>query len=828
MGDATERLLQQLGGGMGGPPKTPVGGQAAGRRDANHPDEADQWSILLVEMVYLLNSCYRDAQYWEGIKAEKDTFRQFAKVLQQLAQFPGQDGKIRIAHRGSGPGMALEKPDYEVACGDLRIDRNAIGQLIKRKGIRFKHLEGRFARAVETFASESIDTLLLVVPEDSADEMDALRAALRILSCFRQAADKGGTISYSRNGRQIAIRPVQDEEGRPDLNLTISAALNDLSPEAMEDIVRKVAAMLKRPEAARLRQRVPNIFQAIFAVRSLSSKLRKPPLQVNGTRRQAADPAAGAPSGGRGGGGAGEGRGDGGGGTAGGTAPKAAGDDPPDERNGGAGVSSTQAAIMGDAGVKAALAHLVKDACKDTPEAVPGVMRSLFGQDYDELEMDGLGERLGSLSRLLGLLEQNPAGEQLAEAVLQRVKTGLDQLPDTVLNDLAVENGVARYWDGTRDQALCQVDERLASAIDQAKDNAAAGISRVRPVSGEEPVYMARDAEALASYFNAPGEEVKHILSHFRGCFDGNGNFQRPAFEKKVPEFARFPRNVIKVLWGFLKEMPARGDRVAFLNSMQLLVREIDQPIQAIRILLSDFTGERSQVLFPDRNAMMLANQFLRTYNKEINVDIELTPEEVLLVKVGLDVKVAGYSAWKVKGEQNRFLEKILAVRKRLMESLDPGFAIAAPMPVRFLLALEREVHMFLALAGGAASASILHSALTVYGNPDSQVFSAEESRPNLSSLLQHLAVLIRGIGRVGDENDLLLLDQLNQRERVFAKMSSDPRHGGLVRRVFGWIEPSKKEIGLHLRKRPSAAQNARQGVSAEAAAGPSGRITPP
>lgn len=467
---------------------------------------------------------------------------------------------------------------------------------------------------------------------------------------------------------------------------------------------------------------------------------------------------------------------------------------------------------MGEAGMKAALAQTLKDAFKDTPEAMPNVMHSLFGRDYDALGMDGLGERLGTLSRLLRMLPQDPAGEQLAQAILQRVQTGLGQLPDTVLNDLAIENGVARYWDGTRDQALCQVEERLAGAIDQVKDQTAAG-RRVRPVAGDEPLYMAREHEALASYFNAPTDEIKQILSLFRGCFDGSGNFQRPAFEKKVLEFACFPRNVFKILWGFLKEVPRRSDRVAFLNSMQLLVREIDQPIQAIRILLSDFVAERGQVLFPDRNAMMLANQFLRTYNKEVNLDIELTPEEVLLVKVGLATQVAGYAAWKVRVDQTRFLEKILAVRKRLMDSLEPSFAVVAPIPVRFLLALEREVHIFLALAGGAASASILHRALTVYGNPESQIFAAQEARTNLSSLLQHLTVLIRGIGRVGEENDLLLLDQVNQRERVFAKMGTDPRHVGLVRRVFGWIEPAKKEIGARLGARPPAVRNPRPPV---------------
>jgi hypothetical protein len=267
-----------------------------------------------------------------------------------------------------------------------------------------------------------------------------------------------------------------------------------------------------------------------------------------------------------------------------------------------------------------------------------------------------------------------------------------------------------------------------------------------------------------------------------------------------VPEFARFPRKILHVLWGFLKETPERTDRVAFLNSIQVLVTEIKQPILGVRVVVSDFLGDRSQVAYSDRNALMLANQFLRTYNKEINVDIELTPEEVLLVKVGLDAKVAGYAAWKIKGEQQRFLEKVVAIRKRLVEAIDPGRMAVQPMPVRFLLALEREVHMFLALAGGATAAAILHSALNVYGNPESQVYLVDETRQNLTPMLQHLAVLIRGIARVGGENDLLLLDQVKQRERLFSGLSPDPRHAGLVRRVMGWVEPGKKEITRRLK----------------------------
>jgi hypothetical protein len=233
------------------------------------------------------------------------------------------------------------------------------------------------------------------------------------------------------------------------------------------------------------------------------------------------------------------------------------------------------------------------------------------------------------------------------------------------------------------------------------------------------------------------------------------------------------------------------------------MVKETRQPLQAVRTLLSDFVGDPAQVAYPDRNAVMLSTQFLRMYNKEINVDIELTPEEILRVRTGLDGKVVNYANWKVNGEPKRFLTKVVSIRKRLNAAFDPALSGMSPMPARFLLALEREVHIFLALVGGSTAASILHSALGVYGTPQSTCYAMEGGRPHLYALVQHLSVLIRGIGRTGTEIDLILLDQLRQREKEFLKMSADPRHVSLVRRVFSWVEPAKKEIEYRLKGGP-------------------------
>ena len=806
MDEIAAKLLQELGSGLNRAETS-----SAPATDASRPEELDRQRILLVEMVYLLNACFRDVQYWEGVRSEKDTFKQFAAVLLQLSQLPGHDGTIRINRRGSSHGKGSEKPDYLIRLGDLSIDTAIVSAVIKRAGIRFKHLEGRVQKASETLASEGIDSVLLRLPEDSPESLETLKVAIRVISCYRQAAEKSTPITFTRGGNSMQLPPVHDERSLPDPNLTLLAAVNDLSAETLQDMVGKVAALMQRPEGYALRRQAPNIYQALFAIKSLREKFHRPPLEINSDRRDAdgAAPAASAYTGGAGGGrfnpaatgaaaavpaAADGGRGPsepGGGGGFGGTA-----------EPGAAPLPAGHTVVMGDAALKAGVAQFVKEAYKTAPAAAVGTLRGVFAQDYGNLNADGLGERLAVMTRLMDSMQASPAASQLMEAVLQRVQAGMDQLPTDLLNDIVVDGKEVKFWEGDKERVVGKVEDKLAQAIDTAKDRAA-GRRKLRATSGEEPIYLARDTSALCTYFGLPAEEMDAILKLFRACFDGRGNFQKALFEKRVRDFAPFRKKIFQVLWEFLKDMPRRSDRLPFLNSLQLMIKETRQPLQAVRTLLSDFVGDPAQVSYPDRNAVMLSTQFLRMYNKEINVDIELTPEEILRVKTGLDGKVVNYANWKVNGEPKRFLTKVVSIRKRLNSAFDPALSGMSPMPARFLLALEREVHIFLALVGGSTAASILHSALGVYGNPGSTFYATEAGRPHLYALVQHLSVLIRGIGRTGTEIDLILLDQIRQREKEFLKMSADPRHVSLVRRVFSWVDPAKKEIEFRLKGGP-------------------------
>jgi hypothetical protein len=788
--DLTDKLLQELGAESGGPP-APAEVQT---------ENQDRWRIVLVEVAYYLNACFRDVQYWEGIKAEKDTFNQLARALQQLRELPGATGAVRVTRRGTVVGKGADRPDYEIACAEIAIDTAAVAAVIKRMGIRFKHLEGRLLKAFETFAAEGMETLTVALPDDAPESIESLRASLRVLSCFRGASEKGGSITFSLGGETQSLKPVRDEKGQPDPNLTLLAAVNRLPAESMEEIVRKVAALMQRPEGAALRQRTPNLYQALFAIKSVSARLRRAPIEINASRRGTAEseapgawpashgmPASFAvPQGGAAPSCTSTG-------AAPGDAAAAAGAPGGSAAPAGSG-GGAPAVVMSDAELRAGLVPFLGATFAGNPGAASGVMSSLNLHECAGIDAEGLGQRLGAVSRLLETMAQNPASVQVMEALAQRMQEGMEALPAGMLDNLTVQGNRLTTWEGDREKVVGEVGEKLAGALEKAKDRTAAA-RRMRAPGSEEPLHLTRNVEALAQYLEVPLADLEAILKTFRSCFDGRGNFQKTAFEKRVPEFGKYHKQIFRVLWEFLKDMPRRSDRLPFLNSLQLMIKEIQQPIQAVNTLLSDFIADPGQVTYPDRNAMMLATQFLRTYSKEINIDIELTPEEILLVRAGLDAKVVSYAAWKVRGEQKRFLTKVVAIRKRIMAALDPAVAGAGAMPARFLLALERELHIFMAIAGGDTAASILHSALAAYGNPEAPFYQREENRPHLPTLLQHLSVLIRGLARVGAENDLILLDQLRQRERGFLGLGADPRHAGLVRRVFSWIEPSRKEI---------------------------------
>ena len=768
MSESADNLLQQLGG-VGSPPGESASPQETDDQKVTTVESSTQLDhrrMLLVDLVYLINGAFREIHYWEGVKTDRDAIKEFVKILHELKQTPKNDRVVRIEYRGRSGTKVSEKADYIIRLGDLEVDVAAVSAIIKRIGIRVKHIEGRLIKSFETFSAQGLDSIFITIPDASDESLENIRVCLRIISCFKKAVEEDTAIEYVKNGQPLSLKPVLNETHQPDPNLTQLAALNDLSPKNMQEMIQKVAVLMKRPDFARSGQPPANAYQTIFNLKSLRQRLARPAIELNSDRApQAAKIQKGAT-----GGADDRGKGPGGGGP------------------GGAPVKIDPAVL------KANMARFVKEAYGDSPEKAMQVMKTIYGDDYHQLDLSGLEGRLQLITDLLTNLESNDRGRELMENVLERIQGGMDQLPKEVLDDLIIDGDEIKIWEEDEEKVIGKSDDNLLKVIDTSKDRSAAR-KKMRTALRADGQFTDQDYEQLSKTFNISIQEAEEIAQLLKNCFDGQGNFQRALFEKNVPKFADHPRKIFEILWEFLREIPRRSDRLPFLNSLQSLVNVIKQPKQAIKILVSDFILDPAEVKFPDRNALMLAIQFLRTYNKEINMDIEITPEEVLMVNKGLEPAVMRYLTWKIDGEQKRFVEKIVTIRKKLIRSLEQEGSDLKVLPIRFLLALEREAHIFLALVGGKTATAVIQGALNVYGNPASQIFLLRESPHYMTGLLQHLGILIRGIGRVGQESDFPLLDNIKKRQQGFMNLSEEPRHTALVRRTLGAIDTAKHEI---------------------------------
>jgi hypothetical protein len=734
----------------------------------------DRYRILLVELAHHLYTSFVDMHYWEGLKADKDAFNQIVKILRQLDRIPGHDRTIRIRFRGLPTGSkTLERFDYVMMFGDIVVDTVMNSAMVKRLGIQMKHLEGRLVRAFEVFSAQGITTLFIKIPGRSPQSLEILQVCLRVVTCFRQALDNNSPIVFSKQGKELSLLPILDEKSQPDLNLTLVAALNGVSPEAMEGLVRKIATAIRNSDSKASKDQHSTVYKTMFQLESLREKLIRPPIEVNAVKLQGSDSGqAGAwtdtPT------------------TQ--TEGKAT-DDPPDQ---------TPDMAMGETTDKkrdrARVVRFVRDSFGSSRKTAARVMTSLYGKDYKKIDLQNLGERFRLITDLLAAMEKNPEGKGLMEGVLRSIQPRMDLVRDEVLDDLVVQDDLIKMWSGEKETIIEKVDENLLKMIDISKERSATK-KKIKPLQSLTAQFNAQDYEALAKEFDISVQEAEDIIALLKSCFDSNGDFLKGNFQKNVPEFARYEKKVFEILWQYLKQTPGRDDRLPFLNSLQLLNAQIQQPKKALRVLLADFVLDPTKVSFSDRNAMMLASQFLRKYNKEANLDIEITPEEVLLVKEGLDKAVAHYAAWRIDANQKLFFEKLVTIRKKLIESLDPVFVDADVLPVRYLLALEREVHIFLSLVGGSTAHTALRGAVKVYGSPESDIYLSKEAHHHTAALLQHLAVFIRGFGRLGKENDSALLEEVKGAEEGFMRLGRGTRHEALVRRVMGWVDAAENDI---------------------------------
>ncbi|MFZ7128162.1 MAG: hypothetical protein ACOWWM_18565 [Desulfobacterales bacterium] len=718
----------------------------------------DSYQILLVELLHLLGSNLRSKALDDG--GESSTapgeeagligrpFQNLGITLKKLAAIPGGDGQVLIRAR-----VPFEvsrdacPPDYEVRFSDMAMDRPAVAGMIERLGERMGYLTGLMDRAFAIFDKLSIACLYMRMPEDTAEAYDDLRTSIHILSQYPQAIASGQPIQTPRNGREVQIPLVYNESGLPDVNLTMLAGLNDLSPGTMQKLVQEVGEWMRSSEASAGAHRYASVYNAISGTRGADEKFKNPPVEVNNLKWLLIEKG--------------------------------------DQK-----LSKS----------KAQLARVLLEMPDPSPLNQILYLQSIYGMDYPRLSPSELAMRLDRISELLGGIGDRPKRELVMEEILGNLQWRLDKVSDAVYDGIHILNSRLTAETGEGPPIAVELRSRTLSHFLGFFKRRSGTRKKMRRIGDRDLVFDSGDFEIIAREFDISPVDAKEILEVVKRCFDAAGHFVKGAFESSLEDLSRFEEKAFEILWHYLKEPLSRDDRLAFLNAVQLFFVRLRRPERALNILLEDFMSETQLVRYSDRNSMMLATLLLRKYNKELEIDIEITPEEVFLVRDGLNREVATTALHYVDTHKEALIEKIRTIHRRVFESMDPATAELVGMTPKYLLSLEREIHIFLALLGGDIARSILRGALNAYGNPENELYRLAATDRLRQALIQHLKVLLRALGRAGDPSDLPLVEQIIGQRDAFLELSRESRYGMLVHRAMEYAEKAGEEMKM---KRP-------------------------
>jgi hypothetical protein len=753
--EAAERLFQKLGGIDRTQKKTSHGDRLADGLLAKEK-EIDVLRTLFMELTQLLGDFFEDARLLQKARIANDPFIRFFEILSHLSKRSHQDTNILIRFRGQTTHDGLpDKMDYVIQFGNTKVDADTAHRMTKRLGAGTESLTQGMIKAFKIFSACDISNLYLKFPKESPEEFDRIRISLCILSQYQKALKSNSPIVIEKGGKKMSLPVIEDERGQPDPNLTLVAGLNGLKQTTLQDLITKVNSWMKKSASTPSGSQFVDVYNALFGIRKLQGKLIRPPLEINNVQHLMLDSAYD-------------------------------------------GATDEKAPVTKE---KLQVARLAVAISSGSPYREAQVVESVYGNDFAEIDSSRLEHRLESASDLLDCIEEQSEAPQIENEVLNNIEKRLELVRDDVFDELFVVTKVGRE-SGKKEAITRRMHEKFYKMIIFFKGRSVAR-KKMKAMIFQDADFDDQDYETIGKDFDITPQDAKELIRLLKGCFDRQGRFIKTGFERNIPEFEKHERKIFEFLWHYLKETPHRTDRVAFLNSLQLLIARMKQPKKAIQTLVTDFLSNPGEIRFSDRNAVMLANILVRKYNKELMHDIEITPEEVLMVEEGLDRDTAFAASKIIDDNEENFFEKIKTIHICLKQALESGGLDAHPMSLRFLLALEREIYIFLSLVDGSVARLVIISALNEYGVPESEIYRLEKSRPNMLSLLQLLKVIVRASGRLSTVKDIAPLDKIIKREPDFMGFGKGTQHMDMVRRVMEWAMESKKKIAWSNRREP-------------------------
>ena len=743
-------------------------------------DYSGHWKVLLGEFIHLLALFWIHSRSAGAARASEVLFRQLLQHMSILTKMPNHTGEILVRRVHHQLRSTHSAPDYVVIFGNLLINSQE-----ERKSVasqQFSHLKSALGRACECFAEQDIHSLLLRLPGNSTDSIEKFRFSLHILTRYYGAARNGTSITFRYYGRSLVVPIIADRDGKQDPNLTLMAALNGLSAVNARQLIRQAQAYVKMDLSESMdessTQSHIGSYDQIFRVRSLRAQVVQPPVEINNLLF-----------------------------PYGAHMPDCIPNDelPPNIATWSGAEQSICDAGQGDgiplevhfANYRQKLADVLGTADKSAESELD----ALLADDYADLNPTALGNRFAALSKLIYALEKRSQDPAVTADLLDFLRIRLKAVDDEVMANIVTQRqGIKIVFQG-RSVLVGMVHSHLYDLISLLKEDV---VVRQRMAIIKEIAFQVDPCHInlLADGFGIAVSDAHQIFRLLQGCFSANGRFIRPTFESRVDEMSRHENVIFEILWCFLRQTPQRNDRVNFLNAVQLLMARLNDPKRALQFLMTDICLNPEMVCYTDRNAFALSNILLHKENRELYIDVHRTPEDVLTMVRPQNRKVHRYADWRLEVDHGRYLRKMRAIAKNIHQvlALDPGTG-PRPFELSFLLALEREAIIFLAIVQGRTARLAIRETLDRYGDPSSAVYQNTSIHNCLPLLIPHLQVVVRALGLIGDQEDIERLTSLERRVKILSELDTHPAHGLRVKQMMRWIPRAIETIHSNVRR---------------------------
>jgi len=683
----------------------------------------DYYRLLLAQAIAHFIGILANSRFAILAKENDQKVKVLLSTLKRIAKFPKFNGKIYCRLRGQQcPSGKIGSETYDY---ELSFGNFLLDFQVAQIVAEREKANGAviYAKLMEAFnAMSAMNIFNFSLDIGAGSDEDYQRLEGAIRHLMRFYADE----------KSPTRLVVNDEYGNPSTNLTLLAAVNGLKTPALQSLVDKIGTKLLSATPAPELNLFTTAYEVIFASKRNREQLRKSPIEINNVQwlMQKLQ----------------------------------------DNRE-----QTTQAVQV---------SRFILAKYGSNPRMASEVISSINSGGYVDIHTEVMGKRLTCASNFLTLTEESTNQQVLQEEALQNIEEGLDRVPDSVYEKMTIHNGEVSTESPEGQKTKWSFHEKIFGLLRFFKQRSTTK-EKVRNIANRLVLFDSEDHAVIARNFRVSEKEAAQLLELLRGCFDDSGHFRRNFFEKNIPEFVRFGSRVFEFLWHYLKELPSRNDRVAFLNALHLLVAKLTQPQDALTVLLTDVFNRGAVINFSDRNGLILGNMLLRPAVLSGGSNIELTPDEVLMVRKKLNQGMVAEALKFCEENPEQVIQKVRRITEALLLKSSSTEQDEIGMQPRFLLYLQRELVIFLSLIGGESAQAIVQGVVQEFGNPNSEYYKEMRKKENLRHTLQLLQVATRGLRRFEEASASAMIDTVLCREKDFANLWAEPSHKIYVKTVM-------------------------------------------